>query len=306
MDSQALDPVTKSRQQQKVPSAAPALVKSHGITDRGKVRDSNEDHFLIAELVRALWVHQSSVPHPQTRFGNNRGHIFLVADGVGGASAGEVASALTVSTIEGFVLHFLRRFTNLKVPDEHAVLKDFQMALQAASARIFEETAHHPEFSGMGTTLTMAFVSNWLLFVVHAGDSRCYLYRRGALRQLTNDHTLAAEMVRRGLLRPDELVNHQYRHVVTNIVGGFKPNLLPDVRRFDLEPDDVLLICSDGLSEMLSDADISAVLGKRVDPRIACEQLIGMANDRGGKDNTTAVVARFEATDDCAAEPALS
>jgi len=291
-----------SRSQAAVPSTEPMtpaslpqlLVKSHGITDCGKVRQSNEDQFLIAELVRTLLVHQSSVPQPQMRHGRGRGHIFLVADGVGGEKAGEVASALTVSSIESFVLHVLKRFSNLQLPDEPGVLKDFQTAIEAAAARIFEEASQHPEYSGMATTLTMAFVSNRLLFVVHAGDSRCYLYRKGELQQLTIDHTLTAEMVRRGILKPSEAKNHQYRHVVTNIVGGRNSNLLVDVRRFEIEPDDVLLLCSDGLTDHLSDADLAAVLGKCVDPNKACERLIAMAIERGGKDNVTAVVAQFE------------
>jgi protein phosphatase len=115
---------------------------------------------------------------------------------MGGHQAGEVASALSVATIENFVLHILKRFSNLQVGDEQAVVKDLQTALQQADARIFEEASHHPEFMGMGTTLTMAFISGWKLFVMHAGDSRCYLLRGGKLRQLTSDHTVAAELAR--------------------------------------------------------------------------------------------------------------
>src|SRR5262249_49912947 len=159
-----------------------------------KVRSSNEDRFLIAELARTLWVRQTNLPQPQTHHGRNRGHILLVADGMGGHQAGEVASAVTVASIEAFVLHLLKRFSNLRATDEQAVLTDLQEALRQADARIFEETAQRPEWKGMGTTLTMALASGWKLFVIHAGDSRCYLYRGGKLRQLTNDHTMAEEL----------------------------------------------------------------------------------------------------------------
>src|SRR5260370_16110101 len=124
---------------------------------------------------------------------------------MGGHRAGEVASALTVSTIEAFVLHVLKRFSNLQTTDEQAVLKDLQTAIGQAAARISAEAAHHPEFAGMGTTLTMAFASGWNLFVIHAGDSRCYLFRGGQLRQLTLDHTVVAELARRGVIKPEEI-----------------------------------------------------------------------------------------------------
>jgi PPM family protein phosphatase len=270
------------------------VVKSHGLTDCGRVRPSNEDHFLIAEIGRTLWVHQSSLPQADTRHGRNRGHIFLVADGVGGHHAGEVASALTVTSMETFVLNILKRFSNLQATDAQGVVKDFQTAFQSANAQIFEETAHHPEFTGMGTTLTMAFVSGWKLFVVHAGDSRCYLYRRHRLRQLTTDHTLTADMVRNGLLRPEEAVEHQFRNIVTKLLGGSEDMARGDVLGFDLIPSDVLLLCSDGLTNMLSDDEIAAILHDKTDPLTACEALVAQANVLGGEDNVTAIVAQFE------------
>jgi protein phosphatase len=273
----------------------PVIVHSYGLTDRGKVRPDNEDQFLIAELARTLWVRQTSLPQPNTYYGRNRGHIFLVADGVGGHQAGEVASALTVATIETFVLHILKRFSNLHATDEQAVLKDFQAALHQADARLFEEAAHHPELAGMGTTLTMAFVSGWRLFVLHAGDSRCYLFRRGKLRQLTVDHTWAVELAQRGLIKPEEVRRNQYRHIVTNILGGGEAGVRADVQRANLETGDAVLLCSDGLTDMLPDDRIAAVLAVEHNPQTACERLVGEANRNGGKDNITAIVARFEA-----------
>jgi PPM family protein phosphatase len=273
----------------------PVVVHSYGLTDRGRARPDNEDQFLIAELARTLWVRQTSLPQPKTYYGRNRGHIFLVADGMGGHEAGEVASALTVATIETFVLHILKRFSNLHTADEQAVLKDFQAALHQADARLFEEAAHHPELTGMGTTLTMAFASGWKLFVVHAGDSRCYLFRQGELRQLTVDHTWAVELARRGVIKPEEVCRHQYRHVVTNVLGGDEAGVRADVLRADLETGDVVLLCSDGLTDMLPDDRIAAVLAAEHEPQAACERLVAEANGKGGRDNITAVVARFEA-----------
>src|SRR5204862_529041 len=137
-------------------------------------------------------------PQAASQQGRSRGHVLLVADGMGGAAAGEVASALSVEVVEAFVLELLRRFSNLQASDEHGVMSDLRQAVLDADARIAEEAALHPELAGMGTTLTMAFASDGRLFVIHAGDSRCYLFRGNRLEQLTEDHTLVAEMARRG------------------------------------------------------------------------------------------------------------
>ena len=178
----------------------PFNVQSYGLSDRGQVRSSNEDCFLIAELTRTLRVHHTNLPQSKETFSCHRGHVFLVADGVGGSQAGEIASGLSVRTIEEFLLNTLKRFSNLQASEEQGALRDLQSALFQADSRIFEETAKHPEWRGMGTTLTMAFAVNWRLFVAHAGDSRCYLYSGGRLQQITQDHTMTAEMVRHGMI----------------------------------------------------------------------------------------------------------
>jgi protein phosphatase len=116
---------------------SPVTVQSFGLTDPGRVRPSNEDHFLIAELSRTLHVRQTSLPQPDTHHGRNRGYLLLVADGMGGHEAGEVASALSVASIEAFSLHLLKRFSNLRTADEPAVLHDLEAALHLADARIF-------------------------------------------------------------------------------------------------------------------------------------------------------------------------
>jgi protein phosphatase len=214
---------------------------------------------------------------------------------MGGHRAGEVASALTVVTIEGFLLNTLKRFFNLKASEEQNVMKEFQAALVQADARIFEEAAQHPELIGMGTTLTMALAVDWSLFVAHAGDSRCYLFSGGELQQLTQDHTMVAELVRRGTMSPQAAARHPYRHAVTNVLGGSEPGVRVELHKLDLEPADVLLLCSDGLTEMVADDRIAAILHDEQEPQVACERLVAQANETGGKDNITALVARFEA-----------
>ena len=276
------------------PSAArPFTVRDFGLTDPGRVRPSNEDHFVVLELARTMYVHQTSLPQSEAQYGSHRGHLFLIADGMGGHRAGEVASALSVVTVEGFLLNTLKRFFSMQAPEEQNVLKEFQRALLQADARIFEEASRHPEMIGMGTTLTMAFAVDWRLLVAHAGDSRCYLLSGGELHQLTHDHTMVAEMVRVGSLSPEAASRHPYRHIVTNVLGGPAPGVLVEMHKLDLEPGDVVLLCSDGLTEMVPDARIAVILQEE-EPRRACERLAAEANERGGRDNITVIVARFE------------
>lgn len=272
----------------------PFMVRSFGKTDPGRVRSSNEDHFLVVELARTMSIQHTSVPHEQTQYRSHRGHLFLVADGMGGHRAGEVASALSVVTIEAFLLNSLRRFFNLKGPEESGVLKEFQSALMRADARIFEEAERQPKLLGMGTTLTMAFAVSWKLYVAHAGDSRCYLFSQGELRQLTQDHTMIAELVRRGALSPQAASQHPYRHMITNVLGGNEPGVRVEMHSLDLEPGDTLLLCSDGLTEMVPDDQLAAILREEPEPRGACERMVAAANEAGGRDNVTAVIAHFE------------
>jgi serine/threonine protein phosphatase PrpC len=269
-------------------------VRSFGLTDPGRVRPTNEDHFVVLELARTMSVHHTSITQAKARYSNHRGHIFIVADGMGGHQGGEVASALSVMTIEGFLLNALKRFFHLKAPDEQNAMKEFQSALIEADAKIFEEAAKHPELIGMGTTLTMAFAVNWKLFVAHAGDSRCYLFSGGELHQLTQDHTMVAEMVRAGVLSPQAACRHPYRHAVTNVLGGPEPGVRVELHKFDLEAADVLLLCSDGLTEMVSDERIAGILHDEPGPHQACKRLVAAANEKGGKDNITVLVAQFE------------
>jgi protein phosphatase len=270
-------------------------MRGFGLTDCGRVRDANEDHFVVVELARALTVHQTSLPQAKARYSSHRGYIFLVADGMGGHRAGEVASALTLESVEDYLLQTLRRFSNLQRSEEAAALQELTAAVLEADARIFAEATRHPEWEGMGTTLTMAFAVNWKLFVAHAGDSRCYVFSGGELHQLTRDHTVVAELARLGALSPEGAAQHPYRHVVTNVVGGRAPGVMVEMHNLELKPDDVLLLCSDGLTNMVSDARLAAVLQEEPEPRRVCERLAAEANEQGGEDNITVIVARVGA-----------
>jgi protein phosphatase len=274
---------------------SPLVVSSFGATDRGRVRPANEDHFLIADLAKAMRVRQTSLQEPRARFGEQRGHLFLVADGMGGHRAGEHASALAVTLIEQFALNTFRWFMPLTA-DADEVVTDFQEAVEQADATIVEAATTRAELRGMGTTLTLAYHYGAELLVIHVGDSRAYLLRDQTLRQLTQDHTIVAEMVRRGELDPDQARRHRLRHVITNVVGGPELGVHADAQSFKLRAGDELLLCSDGLTEMLPHDEIARVLLGEPHLETACTRLIALANERGGQDNITVIVARFSAS----------
>jgi protein phosphatase len=147
----------------------------------------------------------------------------------------------------------------------------------------------------MGTTLTLAYRLNDMLFMAHVGDTRCYLFRNRLLYRLTRDHTLVEEMVRRGALKPEEAAHHRWRHVVTNAVGGDSAEVKVEVHQVHLEAGDAMLLCSDGLTNMVPDEEIARTLQAETEPERACKQLVAQANRQGGDDNITVIVARFEA-----------
>jgi len=278
----------------------PLTVCSFGLTDRGCVRSSNEDQFLIAELVKSLRIQQSSIGGPGFRDGKDHGHLFLVSDGVGGSRAGERASSLAVAAVESFLLNAMPWFYRLEGPLENIVTEAFEEAVRWADRHVCDAAYRDPHFTGMGTTLTMAYFFDPFLLLNHAGDSRCYLLRGQNLKRLTQDHTLAAEMVRHGCLSPEEACTHPWRHVVTNVVGGDKPGVKVETQKLQVKTGDRLLLCTDGLPNMVSEDMIGRILRELDDPEKSCELLVAKAKEAGGKDNITAVVAHFGQTNPAA------
>ena len=269
-------------------------VKTFGITDKGRVRSSNEDQFLIAELTKTMRIWQASALDQTAQFGDERGHLFLVADGMGGHLGGEEASALAVLAIQEFTLNTLKWFFEPNQQDAQRVLGQFHTALREADRRVRAQAAEHLELSGMGTTVTMAYHLNAQLCIVHVGDSRAYLYRGGDLVQLTRDHTLMADLLRSGAIQPADVAKHRFRHVITNVVGGTDVGVNVEAHAMAVEAGDRLLICSDGLTEMVTDDVIAAALGAEPDPERTCRTLLAQANDAGGRDNITLLIVRFD------------
>ena len=277
------------------PSSADLIVKAFGLTDKGKVRPTNEDQFLATELTKSMRVWQTSLQGPKVQVGEERAHLFLVADGMGGHRAGERASMLAAMAIEHFTLNSFKWFFGSDGGEAKKVLAQFQSALTQADAAIVEEAADKPELRGMGTTLTMAFQVGTQLCVVHVGDSRAYLFRDHELRQLTRDHTVVADLVRSGAIQPDEAANHRMRHVITNVIGGPEAGVKVEAHAFQIQSGDRLLLCSDGLTESLTDDEIAATLDKGTDVEAAAKELLAQAMAGPATDNITLVVASFVA-----------
>ncbi|MEZ4299942.1 MAG: PP2C family serine/threonine-protein phosphatase [Polyangiaceae bacterium] len=280
-------------------SDTPLMTRAFGLTDRGRVRPNNQDQFLVASPAAALWIQQSSGQPAGVQYADIGSHLFVVADGMGGHAGGAEASALAVNAVETSLLSTLGWLLALRstTPAPKVdVLGEMRTALHAADARVCEEASRHPELAGMGTTLTAAYRYGSSLYIAHAGDSRCYLLRDEQLYRLTQDHTIASELVRQGVLQSEADARPPLRHIVTNIVGGPKEGVKVEVHRVGLASGDVILLCTDGLTGMLTDLQLASILRTLRDPREACERLVRAANDAGGSDNITAIVARVEQT----------
>lgn len=276
-----------------------------GLTDVGRTRSENQDQFLIADLRKSMRVDASSLSLEVggNLFGSARGQLLIVADGMGGHAAGQKASRVAMNQLIEQLLNTVHWFLqadqenapgNAKDGSEKDFLDSLQRLLHQAHDRILSEAASDQSQRGMGTTLTMAYLVWPRMYVVHAGDSRCYLIRNGACEQLTTDHTLARQLVEAGGLKPEDEASSRWSNVLWNVLGGSgQHDITAEVRRVDLNEGDVVLLCSDGLSRYLSPETIAEVItegAEELEP--ICHRLVGLANAAGGEDNITVIVAR--------------
>ena len=236
---------------------------------QGMVRTKNEDSYLVVPPWRE--------PALSRHF-----CLFAVADGMGGHAKGEVASGLAVKTL-------LRLFDTLSLPSLD--LTGIQEMVVEANHAVFEHAQKNPDCKGMGTTLTLLVIGEKQAWIAHVGDSRAYLLRAGELRQLTNDHSLVAEQIRAGLMRPEDVRTYPGKHVITRALG-IKEFVDVETHQFDLVPGDVLCLMSDGVSGEVPDPDICRILGSRNFSHVA-KELVMDANSAGGGDNSTVVAVRI-------------
>jgi serine/threonine protein phosphatase PrpC len=275
-----------------------------GASDRGRVRETNQDQFLIARLYKSMSVAATTLLLEPQLQGKVQGQVLLVADGMGGHAAGEKASRLAIGHLIRQLLDqvqwFLQSEENGGDEDrENRFMEGLRQLLRATHAQILDESARNATDRGMGTTLTMAHIVWPRLYVAHVGDSRCYLIRDAVAEQLTTDHTLARQMVESGGLKPEDEADSRWSNVLWNVLGGFtEGELVTEVRRVDLQVGDTIVLCSDGLHRYVDSDRLAEIVSATESPQEASQRLIEIANDAGGEDNITVVVARPQDNDD--------
>ena len=266
------------------PSSA-LLVDSYGLSDVGLIRKNNEDSFLIATPTSDF---VSQNPAELNGIMPENGTMFIVADGMGGAQAGEVASRMAVDTV---ARNFINALDKKESVDQQTLIAALTETIQEANQLIFREGQKNSELSGMGTTLTVAMVYGTTIFFAQLGDSRAYLARKGVISQMTKDQSLVAQMVASGSLTPEEAKSHPQRNVILQALG-MQSQVDVAISLAELKRGDQIVLCSDGLSGKVDAEEIKEFL-ERFEPKAACQGLVRMARERGGEDNITVIVARF-------------
>jgi PPM family protein phosphatase len=266
-----------------------------GLTDIGRKRPTNQDHYLVADLNKSMRVHATSLNlDDETRiYGGSQGKLLIVADGMGGEAEGERASTIAVDQLTTYVLNSLAWCFRLEEEVEIDFEEHLKEALASCQTSIQAMAGKHPEMKSMGTTMTMVYIVWPRAFVVHVGDSRCYLLRERQLEQVTQDHTMSAVMAAVGQMTPEQARTSPMRHALWNVLGGRSDDLSVDLYKLTLEPDDKLLLCTDGLYDMVSDAALQQILEADQTAEATCRRLVDLANENGGSDNITAIVSHF-------------
>lgn len=271
----------------------PVVVDYGARTDLGRVRDRNEDHYLVVRRSRHREILATSLPEELLSDFEQAAYVLAVADGMGGRAFGEMASFLALRT--GWDLGSGEIKWTLKVNDQETdeLRKKAQVFFDVIHRTLQASTYDEPRLAGMGTTLTLAYTTGPELYVMHVGDSRAYLFRDGTLKRLTRDHNLAQHLIDAGIAAPGSSEERRTRRILTNCLGGDQSGVAVDVEQFHLNDGDQLLLCTDGLTDPVEEHEIAQILAAHPDSTEACETLVNLALERGGKDNITAVVARY-------------
>jgi protein phosphatase len=277
------------------PRSATVTVEFGAVTHPGNRRTTSDDHFLIVELGRHQRTIASSLPPDALpdRF-DELAFGMVVADGMG-PDGPEVASRLALATLAQLVLQYGK--WNVRVNERTAweIVQRAERFYRRVGEAVTDASRQHPSLAGMSSTLTAAYSGGDELFVVHVGHSRAYLYRGGLLTRLTRDQTLAQRLAETGRTMPTELAAHDLRHVLTDALGGHAGEPDIEIQNYLLLDGDVVLLCTNGLTDLVDDDTIASVLGaaagQPLDPQ--CQALCDLALERGGPDNITAVMARY-------------
>jgi protein phosphatase len=282
-------------QQPPTPTSSLVHVDIAGLSHPGKVRSKNEDHFLVSRFGRFLEALETNLPADQVprRFEDD-GYGMVVADGMGGHAGGEEASKLAITTLVNLVLStpdWILRADETQFSEE--VLRRASDRFEKVDQALAEAAHENPRLHGFGTTMTLAASAGNNLFISHIGDSRACVLRRGKLHQLTRDHTLVRELYEAGAITLAQAATHRLRHVLTRHLGADK-GAKADVQKLVLENGDRLLLCSDGLTEMVDRENITAALAEKAASKALCAKLIDLALAAGGKDNVTVIICQYQ------------
>jgi serine/threonine protein phosphatase PrpC len=264
-----------------------------GMTHPGKVRTENQDHFLLCTVHPQVVVHATSLPMPDELplRGQRLATILLVADGVGGTSAGADASRLATETITKYVSSSLRCYHTVGSANENEFLESLRTAALEAHEAVRTDSVTRLQGQSTATTLTLGIVVWPWLYVVQVGDSRCYYYAEGKLRQVSRDQTVAQDLIDQGLLQPERALASHLTNVLSSAIGASEAR--PEVTRVDVHKrGSVILVCSDGLTKHVTDDEIAEQLRTMESAEQVCRALVDRALDRGGSDNITVVVGR--------------
>jgi protein phosphatase len=270
----------------------PEQIDLYGVSHPGRVRTENQDQFLIASLHKTMMVHHSSIPaeHLGRLTSDSRGFVFLVADGVGGGPAGQLASGTALTAIVDYVIHAMDLYLDIDETTEPMFLAQLRRSVERGHEKIQAESGPN-RTKGMATTLTMVTVRWPKAYLVHVGDSRCYRLRNGNLEMMTKDQTMAQVLVDAGALNPDTAEQSGLKHVLWSALGGREAS--PETLTTDIQFDDIMLICSDGLTKHVSDSEIRDHLLRTTGSEATCRELLDLALSRGGTDNVTVVMSRL-------------
>jgi protein phosphatase len=274
---------------------SPVQVEVAGLSHPGKVRSTNEDHYYIVRFGRFIETLHTNLPaEKQVNRSEEASYAILVADGVGGGAAGDVASREAIHLLLGLVLQAPEWI--LRTDDDAAAHKVLQRAATRVAQinKTLEQQARMDSgLQGFATTLTAVWNLGRQAFVSHVGDSRAYLFRGQVLEQLTRDHRFAQDLADRGVIGSEEVSQHRMRKVLTRALGDTDVEGAAELRHLDLEDGDSLLLCTDGLTDMVPDERIAATLAGARTCELACQRLLEQALEAGGKDNITVAVARY-------------
>jgi protein phosphatase len=267
----------------------PVRIDAYGITDTGKVRQQNEDQFAVGRMTRSLELTHTSLGTVSSldRLGKTAADIYIVADGVGGVAGGQLASGIAVEALTEYLAQTAGCFYHTDIALEHELLERLEQAAQHAHERV---RAFSPKGQGPATTLTMVTLLWPRAYIVHIGDSRGYYLRGERLRQFTRDQTMGELLVDEGVVTEQQARDSGLDNVLASAVGA---DINPSIGLLDLQYDDTVLLCSDGLTKHVSDEEISAFLQEGQDAASTCRRLVDAALEGGGTDNITVVVARM-------------